>query len=58
MFKEISLEDDLPSFFKSFSNLWDETTFEKIEISNEVVSPFFNLILVKVNEKGMNLDSF
>ncbi len=58
MLKEVSLENYLPSFFKSFSDSWDETTFEKIEISDQVVSLFLNLILVKVNEKGVDPDSF
>ncbi len=58
MLKEVSLEDNLPSFFKSFFDPCNETTFEKIEISNEVISLFFNLILIKINEKGVNPDSF
>ena len=58
MFKDVSLEDDLSTFLQSFFDSWNETTFQKIEISDKVVSLFFNLILVKVDENGVNLDSF
>ena len=53
---QVGLEDHLPTPFQAFLDLWDETTVEKVEVENDVVSFSFNLKGVEISQMRMDSD--
>jgi len=53
---QVGLEDHLAAPFQSFLDLWDETTAEKVEVEDDVVSFSLNLKGVEISQVGMEGD--
>lgn len=58
MFKNVGLKNDFSSFLESLFHSWNEAALEKIEIGDEIVPVFFDLVIIEVNQKGVYLHSY